>query len=277
MALVPDDPEAHRVRISALMDLKRYDEVLASADAYLARGKPVAEILEIRGVAREARRDHAGAIADFHRALELSAGAEPDQRSRLLNRRGWAYHYADAPRLALADFEESLRLNPNQAEAYGGRGLARIRLGEWRLAVADAEAGLRQKPRAGADATAEGDREPRIQSLFNAARIYAQAIEFAAQDVTRQGERAVVLYRKYRSRALELLEEALMQVPDRVAAKRSSMTPPCDRSGSHLAEASECARRRYSSSPRILRSRSANPPEPPLRKGGTKRVPRFRS
>ena len=53
MALVPDDPEAHRVRISALMDLKRYDEVLASADAYLARGKPVAEILEIRGVARE--------------------------------------------------------------------------------------------------------------------------------------------------------------------------------------------------------------------------------
>ena len=203
------------MKISALMDLKRYDEVLASADAYLARGKPVAEIFEIRGVARKARRDHAGAIADFHRALELSAGAEPDQRSRLLNRRGWAYQYADAPRLALADFEDSLRLKPNQAEAYGGRGLARIRLGEWRLAVADAEAGLRQKPRAGADATAEGDREPRIQSLFNAARIYAQAIEFASQDVTRQGKRTVVLYRKYRSRAMELLEEALMQVPDR--------------------------------------------------------------
>ena len=62
------------MRISALMELKRYDEVLTSADAYIARGKPSAEIFEIRGLAREARRDYAAAIADFNRALELHAG-----------------------------------------------------------------------------------------------------------------------------------------------------------------------------------------------------------
>ncbi len=38
------------------MDLKRYDAVLASADAYLARGKPVVEVMEIRGLARVAAR-----------------------------------------------------------------------------------------------------------------------------------------------------------------------------------------------------------------------------
>ena len=64
-------------------------------------------------------------------------------RTRLLNRRGWAYHFADAPRLALDDFEASLKLIEDQSDALGGRGLARIRLGDWRPAVADADAAVR--------------------------------------------------------------------------------------------------------------------------------------
>ena len=212
LALVPDDSAAHRVRISALMEMKRYDEVLASADAYIARGKPSAEVFEIRGLAREGQRRYADAVADFSRALELTPDALPAQRSRILNLRGWAYHFAEALNLALTDFEESLRLAPDQSDALGGRGLARIRLGQWRLAVTDAETAVRREravaPPAGAD------RQARVQALANAARIYALAVEFAAQDVTRQGERALVLYRNYRSRALDLLDEALKQVAD---------------------------------------------------------------
>ncbi len=196
------------------MDLKRFDDVLASADAYLARGKPVVEVMEIRGLARVARKDHAGAITDFTRALDLTAETEPAQRSRLLNRRGWAYQYADAPRLARTDFEESLRLEPNQSDAYSGRGLALIRLGEWRTAVADAEAGIRHVHAADAGSTSEDAAAAQVQALFNAARIYAQAVEFAARDVSREGERAVSLYRQYRNRALDLLDEALKQEPD---------------------------------------------------------------
>ena len=60
----------------------------------------------------------------------------------------------------------------------------------------------------------EEDRQARAQALFNAARVYALAVEFAAQDVSRQGERAIALYRSYRSRALDLLDEALKYVPD---------------------------------------------------------------
>ena len=77
LTLVPDDAEAHRVRISALMELKRYEEVLASADVYLAGGKPSAEIFEIRGLAHVARREYAAAIGDFNRALELNLKRGP--------------------------------------------------------------------------------------------------------------------------------------------------------------------------------------------------------
>ena len=215
LKLVPDDPEAHRVRISALMKLRRYEAVLASANAYIASGKLSAEIFELRGVAREARGDHAAAIADFNRALELQPTAAPAERCRLLNRRGWAYQYADATRLALSDFEESLRLEPNQGDALCGRGLARVRLGQWRPAVEDAEAGIRQARAASAGSPIEEVRADEAQALFNGARIYAQAVEFAARDVSRQGERAVTLYRRYRTRALDLLDEALLRVPDR--------------------------------------------------------------
>ena len=212
LALAPRDPEAHRVRISALMELKRYDDVLVAADAYLEAGRPIVEIIEIRGLARVARKDHSGAVADFAHALELVPAADRAGRSRLLNERGWAYQYADAPRLALADFKSSLLLDPDQGEALGGRGLARILLGEWREAVADAEAAVRRTP--GAGSTSDGARDQQVQALFNAARIHALAVEFAAQDVSRRGERAVTLYRRYRSRAIELLEAALAGTTD---------------------------------------------------------------
>ena len=60
----------------------------------------------------------------------------------------------------------------------------------------------------------EEERKAKAQALFNAARVYALAVEFAAQDVSRQGERAIALYRNYRSRALDLLDEALKYAPD---------------------------------------------------------------
>src|SRR5262249_33673530 len=158
----------------------------ASADAYLARSQPIAEILEIRGLARQARRNFAGAIADFNRALDLTPAAEPAQRSRLLNRRGWGYQYAAAPRPAPAGFAEALRLEPNQSGAYSGRGLARIRLGEWRPAVLDAEAGIRQAQGSSAGSTSEDAGAAQVQALFNGARIYALAVEFAAREVSRE-------------------------------------------------------------------------------------------
>jgi tetratricopeptide (TPR) repeat protein len=164
--------------------------------------------------------DHAGAIGDFSRALDLVPAADRARRSRLLNERGWAYQYAEAPLLALADFQESLRLEPEQAEAHGGRGLARILVGHWREAVDDAEAAVRHVQEAGGTASDEA-RDLQVQALFNAARIHALAVEFAAREVSRQGERAVTLYRRHRSRAIELLHAALAGTPD--SARRAEI------------------------------------------------------
>ena len=41
-------------------------------DAYLAREEPTVEVLEIRGLARVAREDLPGAIADYTRAIEIN-------------------------------------------------------------------------------------------------------------------------------------------------------------------------------------------------------------
>ncbi|MFI5454072.1 MAG: protein kinase [Isosphaerales bacterium] len=211
LGLVPEHTGAHQLRISTLVALKRFDDVLSSCDAYLAREKPTIEILEIRGLARVARQNYSGAIADYTRALDLRSDLDSGTRSRLLNRRGWAYHFADAPRLALDEFEASLKLDKDQSDAHAGRGLARVRLGDWRNAVADAEAAVRLAR--GSSASNEGLND-QAQAEFNAARIYAQAVEYAAREVGREGERAVRLYRGYRARAIELLDKTLRQIPD---------------------------------------------------------------
>ena len=216
LALVADLPSAHQLQISALMALKRYDEVVASCDAYLAREQPTIEVLEIRGLARVDRQNYSGAIADYTHAIELKTDLDPETKARLLDHRGWAYHLADAPRLALDDFVESLRLTGDHSEALAGRGLARIRLGDWRAAVADAEASVRL---AKMTSRAPFDPEALRQAYLNAARIYAQAVEFAASDVSREGERAISRYRSYRSRSLDLLQQVLKQLPESDRAK----------------------------------------------------------
>jgi serine/threonine protein kinase/tetratricopeptide (TPR) repeat protein len=213
----PDLASALQLKISTLMALRRYEEVVSSCDAALTRGKPTVEILEIRGLARVARRNHSGAISDYSEALGLRSDLDEQTRVRLLNRRGWAYHFADASRLALDDFDASLSLKPEQSDALGGRGLARIRLGNWTSAVADADAAVRLVKTAN---PRESDREIRVQAYLNAARIYAQAVEFAAEGVGQNGERAVSLYRSYRVRALDLLRQALADVP---AAERAQL------------------------------------------------------
>ena len=197
----PDYDRAHRLRVLVLLDLKRDDEVLRSCDAALAQGKPWADIHEIRGVARAGRGDFDGAIDDYSQTLVLRPG-----QSRMLSLRGMAYLASDAPRLALGDFDDALRLDDESAEAHGGRGLALARLGDHRAAVAAAEESLRHDPAS-----------PRRAS--NAARIYAQAALAAAEEVSQKGQLSVTLVDRYQDRAIALVKLALEQLPvDRRAA-----------------------------------------------------------
>src|SRR5262245_13363816 len=61
----PSDAEARRVRLTALLELRCYDQVIDACDAHLRSGPPAPELLELRGLAKVKRNDFAGAIEDY--------------------------------------------------------------------------------------------------------------------------------------------------------------------------------------------------------------------
>ncbi len=121
-------------------------------------------------------------------------------RATLLRRRGWLYIVADAPQLALHDFQAAIGLDATNGDAYNGRGAARLRLGEHRQAVADAEKALSVG-------------EPKPDLYYKAARVYAVAAIAAAAEVRKKGQETVTLVSQYQDRAADLLRETLRRLP----------------------------------------------------------------
>jgi serine/threonine protein kinase/Tfp pilus assembly protein PilF len=197
----PDQQDAHLLRIQALLDLKRDDEVIRSCDALLARDKTSAALYELRGLARARQKNFPGAIEDDTQAIALQPG-----RALLFIRRGGLYLVSDAPKLALHDFEEAVRINPSSGDALDGRGAARVRLGHHREAMADIERAMTLG-------------EPTAPRLYRAARIYARAAAVASGEVRKKGQETVILVDKYVDRGTALLRDALKKLP---AAERAA-------------------------------------------------------
>jgi len=197
----PDHAEAHALRLEVFRKSKRYEDVVRCCDALLARGKPSAEICRLRGLAKGELKDYAGAIEDFTLAIALLP-----RSAMLLFRRGSLYLITDAPRSALRDFEEAIRLDPSNADAYNGRGLAKVALGQHQEAVADAFKALELG-------------EPTPRRLYNAARVYAKAAIAATGDVRRAGRDAAFVVTRYQDQAVALVRESYNRLP---AAQRAS-------------------------------------------------------
>ena len=173
MKINPALVRAHRLRAETLLQLKRYDEALRSFDSYLANnGRPSAEVFKVRGLAEQRMGNYAGAIEDYTRALAI----RPDDVGILTNR-GWAYLINEVPRLAFRDFREVLEKDPNNADAYNGRAMARVKLGQHAAAAQDAE-----------DAVKRGPKDSRV--LYNAARVLAQAVNQLDSDKSLRGSQA---------------------------------------------------------------------------------------
>jgi tetratricopeptide (TPR) repeat protein len=206
----PDYPPAHELRIRLLLGLNRYDDVIRSCDPLIAQKRATAFIYELRGLAREATNDLAGAIEDFTGAMALGG-----DRARFLKQRGWLYILADAPQFALHDFQAVIRLDPSHGDAYTGKGFARLRQGEHRQGVADAEKGL-----------SVGEPTPRV--LYTAARVYAHASLVAAAEVRKRGQETVVQVNRYQDRAVALLRRALKLMPEEQRAKLWREAIPAD-------------------------------------------------
>jgi tetratricopeptide (TPR) repeat protein len=114
------------------------------------------------------------------------------------------YLLCESPRLALADFDEVIRTDPDNADGYNGRGYARVLLGRCREALADAEEALRRADAAGPGAA---------RTLYNTARIYAQVAGKLGTGPEAERGLPPGARREYQERALGLIRKALERMP----------------------------------------------------------------
>jgi serine/threonine-protein kinase len=199
LKLSPHHPLPHEVCGRALLALGRYERAERSFDRYLRKGgEEKSDIFRGRGLARMKLGKYPEAAEDYTRALERAPDGD------IYQHRGWAHFFSDAWKLALRDFGKAIELDPEGGDAYTGRGLARVMLGHYKEAVADAEEALRRKP---------GTPE----MMHNIACIFAQAVARAEADL--QEKDWHVLADGYRRRALKAVHRTLAMLP---AGERSS-------------------------------------------------------
>jgi tetratricopeptide (TPR) repeat protein len=190
------------VRGRAQLALGLPESAERSFDEYLANGGDlVPDVFRARGRARMGLGKYPEAAEDYTRALELAPTAD------LYQHRGWAHFFCDAWKLALRDFARAIELDPQAGDAYTGRGLARVMLGDVPGAVADAEAAVSRRP-------------DTPEMMHNIACIFSQAAARAERETAG-------LVKDYRRRALESVRQALRLVPpaDRPAFWRDKVLP----------------------------------------------------
>jgi tetratricopeptide (TPR) repeat protein len=200
LTVPPTHAGDHLRRGEVLLALERHDEAVRAFDQYLRlveKGREAPVAYRLRGLGRAWLLDYAGAIEDYTRALGTARDPE------LLALRGQAYLFQDALTPALHDFEEALRIDPANGDAYNGRGFVRARLGQYRGAVADADRALECAP--------ENVRNPRL--LCNAARVFAQAAGRIDAERGRSARPVLEERSVYQDRAVRLLRQALELQP----------------------------------------------------------------
>ena len=193
LRLRPQDARVSRFHAETLLELNRLPEALRSLDDCLKFGPADAGAFRARAALRTRLGQYANAQADYTRALEL------DANGATYAARGWSFLVADAPKLALADFEESIRRAPAQSDAYAGRGLCRVVTGECQAAIVDAEETLRQGPES-------------TRLFFNVSRIYAQAAGTLSRSAAQP--RGLPTARICQERAVQTLARALAMQSD---------------------------------------------------------------
>ena len=101
--------------------------------------------------------------------------------------------------MALRDFERLIKIDTRSGDGYNGRGYALVRLGKFREATRDAEEALRLGPR-------------QARTLYNAARIFAQAVQQSENDPLERTPRGKRERDEFEDRALRLLGESLTKL-----------------------------------------------------------------
>jgi tetratricopeptide (TPR) repeat protein len=189
----PGYAPAIRLEAEALLQLKRYKEAAAAFERYQRadRARLDANLFHKQALAYLEAGDLAAALHCCTQGL-----ARQPASAELHALRGWALLMKEAPKPAQEDFAAALKLDPKNAEAFSGRGMARAALGQHRQAVQDAEQAVALEPRSN-------------RTLYSAARILARAATAATQGGPRRDPQGF----RYQERAAALLRDALRVLP----------------------------------------------------------------
>jgi serine/threonine protein kinase/tetratricopeptide (TPR) repeat protein len=199
LAANESDADTHRLRAETLLTLNRDQDAIDAFGLYLKLdGKPVADVFRARALAQQKLGRFRESLADVARALELEPGA-----SNMLVRRGWAM-LLEANQLAEADFDAAAQANPENADAWNGRGFARVMMGNIPGALQDAEEGVK---RAGVQAGKQG--AAAWPNIYNAATIYAQAVRVVQADARMPTDVRVKNAQQLTIRSLQIIMQAV--------------------------------------------------------------------
>jgi tetratricopeptide (TPR) repeat protein len=182
-----------------LLAQDRNAEAVEAFDDYLAKGgAPSAAVYQGRGTARFRLGAHQEAADDFGLAL---AARPPDKEKAALHlSRGRLYVTLSAARPALREFEATLALVPDSADAWRGCAQARVMLREPEQAVRAAERSVHDKPK-----------DPGL--WLDASRVFAQSAGLVAAG-QRPEDQQRRLRAWYLDRAVVLLHQAVLRVAE---------------------------------------------------------------
>ena len=161
------------------------------------KSKPIGVFVS-RGLANARAGRYRDAINDYTLSLEF----EP--APNIFKKRGFAY-LLSAHSLALEDFNDAVRLNPQDPENFNGRGYARAVLGNYQEAIADAKQAAKLTP---AILKQQGAQAWPI--VFNTATIYGQAVKQVEKDEELPTAEREELAKQYTVRAIQLIKSTFL-------------------------------------------------------------------
>ena len=202
-----------------------YFELTLLAPGLIQGGKPYYEPYRFRisvsalirqGIEKIERGDYDGAIADYTQAIRL----DPNNANAYGNR-GIAYGEKGDYDRAIADYNQAIRLDPNDPAAYYNRGIAYRRNGDYDRAIADYTQAIRLDPNDPAAYYFRGAAYNRKGDYDHAIADYTEVIRLDPNEAGGYYNRGTAYSRKgdY-DRAIADFEAALRINPNNADARR---------------------------------------------------------
>ena len=185
----------------------QYDKAIASYDEALKTPEIAdfvkASIYSDRGVARWRQKQTKEAIADFNLSIQLS----PDNAT-VYNNRGNALMDLGHPEEAVKDFDRAIALSPNYGAAYNNRGNAHSALGQYEPAFQDFRKAVELMPASAVPFNGRGKAHAELKRYHAALRDFTRALSLNAKYAaaySNRGEANLALY-QYKEAADDLTQ-----------------------------------------------------------------------